>query len=150
MSNLSLLEKGDVKVTMKNITAAVTRTILMAGLVVLGGTGLALAHHSYSAFDMAGTRVITGTIKKMDWTNPHTWVWIDVANEQGVVETWGIEGMSPNYLERRGWTRNTIKAGDKLAITIHPLKNGEKGGSFQSAQRPDGEILGMTPPIADK
>ena len=86
----------------------------------------------------------------MDWTNPHTWIWIDVANEQGVVETWGIEGMSPNYLERRGWSRNTIKAGDKLSITFHPLKNGDKGGSFQSAQRPNGEVLGMTPPITDK
>jgi hypothetical protein len=121
----------------------------MVGLVV-GGTGLALAHHSYSAFDMAGTRVVTGTIKKMDWTNPHTWVWIDVANEQGVVETWGIEGMSPNYLERRGWSRNTIKVGDMLSITFHPLKNGDKGGSFQSAKRPNGEVLGMTPPISDK
>jgi hypothetical protein len=132
-----------------NMTAVIRRTILLVSLVA-GGTSLAVAHHSYSAFDMAGQRVITGTIKKMDWTNPHTWIWIDVANEQGVVETWGIEGMSPNYLERRGWSRNTIKVGDKLSITFHPLKNGDKGGSFQSAQRPNGEVLGMTPPISEK
>jgi hypothetical protein len=130
-------------------TEAVRRAILVLSLFA-GATGLAVAHHSYSAFDMVGVRVITGTIKKMDWTNPHSWIWIDVANEQGVVETWGIEGMSPNYLERRGWSRNTIKTGDKLAITFHPLKNGDRGGSFQSAQRPNGEVLGMTPPISEK
>ena len=130
---------------MRNITATVRQIIIQASFVV-GGTSLALAHHSYSAFEMAGTRVITGTIKKMDWTNPHTWIWIDVANEQGVVETWGIEGMSPNYLERRGWSRNTIKVGDKLSITFHPLTNGDKGGRFQSAQRPTGSVHGLTPP----
>ena len=133
----------------RNMKQAACRIIIGASLMA-GGTSLAVAHHSYSAFDMAETKTVTGTIKKFDWTNPHTWIWIDVANEQGVVETWGIEGMSPNYLERRGWSRNTIKAGDKLSITFHPLKNGDKGGSFQSAQRPNGEVLGMTPPISEK
>jgi Family of unknown function (DUF6152) len=134
---------------MRNTTHVARHAIILVSLLA-GGTSLALAHHSYSAFEMAGVRVITGTIRKMDWTNPHTWIWIDVANEQGVVETWGIEGMSPNYLERRGWTRTTIKVGDRLSITFHPLKNGDKGGSFQSAQRPSGEVLGMTPPITEK
>jgi hypothetical protein len=132
-----------------NMKQAALRIIIGASLMA-GGTSLAVAHHSYSAFDMAETKTVTGTIKKFDWTNPHTWIWIDVANEQGVVETWGIEGMSPNYLERRGWSRNTIKVGDKLTITFHPLKNGDKGGSFQSAQRPNGEVLGMTPPITEQ
>src|SRR6185369_2378813 len=122
---------------------AAKRAVILVSLIA-GGTTLALAHHAYSAFNMATERVVTGTIKKVDWTNPHTWIWIDVANEQGVVETWGIEGMSPNYLARRGWSRSTIKNGDKLSITFHPMKNGDKGGSFQSAQRPNGEVLGMT------
>jgi hypothetical protein len=53
-------------------------------------------------------KVITGTIKKFNWSNPHTWAWLDVANETGVVETWGAEGMSPNYLARCGWSRTTL------------------------------------------
>ena len=82
-------------------------------------------------------------MKKFDYTNPHTWVWLDVPNEQGGVDTWGVEGMSPNFLNRRGWTRTTLKPGDKLTITIRPMKNGEKGGMWISAKRPDGEVLLM-------
>lgn len=127
---------------------ALQRAIILVSLVA-AGTGLALAHHSYSAFNMSESKVVTGTIKKVDWTNPHTWIWIDVANEQGVVETWGIEGMSPNYLDRRGWSRNTLKPGDKVSITLHPMKNGDKGGSFLSAKKPDGTPLVMGGAITD-
>lgn len=126
---------------------AAQRIALLAGLITAGGA-LALAHHSYSAFDMNGERTISGTVKKFDWTNPHSWIWLDVKNEKGEVETWGIEGMSPNYLARRGWTRTTLKPGDKVSITFHPTKEG-KGGSFVSAKRDTGETLGMTPPIAN-
>jgi len=127
---------------------AAKRAVILVSLIA-GGTTLALAHHAYSAFNMATERVVTGTIKKVDWTNPHTWIWIDVANEQGVVETWGIEGMSPNYLARRGWSRSTIKQGDKLTITFHPMKNGDHGGSFMTAKLPDGKPLVMGGAITD-
>ena len=131
-----------------NMTQMAWRFLLALSLLA-GGTSLAVAHHSYTTFDMAGTKVLSGTVKKFDWTNPHTWLWIDVTNEQGAVEIWGIEGMSPNFLARRGWSRTTLKAGDKISVTFHPLKNGERGGSFLSAKRPDGAVLGMTPPIAE-
>lgn len=124
------------------------RNILLACLFV-GGASLAVAHHSYSAFNMDKAVVVSGTVKKMDWSNPHSWIWLDVANEQGVVETWGIEGMSPNYLARRGWTRTTLQPGDKLSVTLHPLRTGEKGGSFVSAKRADGSSVGMTGPITE-
>jgi hypothetical protein len=121
--------------------------VLVRGLAIVsliaGGTSLAVAHHSAAAFDSAQQKVIAGTVKKFDYSNPHTWVWLDVANDQGVVETWGVEGMSPNFLNRRGWTRTTLKPGDKLTITIRPMKNGEKGGMWISAKRPDGEVLLM-------
>ena len=126
----------------------IPRIIIAAGLIA-GGAGLALAHHSFAAFDVSTQRTVTGTIKKFDWTNPHTWVWLDVVNEQGAVETWGIEGMSPNYLARRGWTRTTLKAGDKITVTVRPMKNGEKGGMFVNANRPGGETLVMGGEITD-
>lgn len=128
------------------------RNILMACLVVggiVGGASSALAHHSYSAFNMDKSITVNGTVKKMDWSNPHSWIWLDVANDQGVVETWGIEGMSPNYLARRGWTRTTLQPGDKLSVTLHPLRSGDKGGSFVSAKRSDGSPIGMTGPITE-
>jgi hypothetical protein len=124
------------------------KAILFAGVVV-STTSLAVAHHSYSAFDVTKEKVITGTIKKFDWSNPHTWAWLDVTNEAGAVETWGVEGMSPNYLARRGWSRTTLKAGDKLTITIRPMKDGEKGGMWVTAKRPNGEILLMGGTITD-
>jgi len=123
--------------------------IVIVGLMT-GGTSLAVAHHSAAVFDAAQQKTITGTVKKFDYSNPHTWVWLDVANDQGGVETWGVEGMSPNYLNRRGWTRTTLKPGDKLTITIRPMKNGEKGGMWVTAKRPDGEVLLMNGEIKDK
>jgi hypothetical protein len=125
------------------IKQAVWRMSLVAGLLT-GGTTLAVAHHSFAAFDVTTEKTVTGTVKKFAYTNPHTWIWLDVPNEQGGVDTWGFEGMSPNYLSRRGWTRNSLKPGDKVTITFRPMRDGEKGGMFVSGKRPDGEVLSMT------
>ena len=124
------------------ISRAIGRFAVVAGLVALSAT-LASAHHSAAAFDTSTEKVITGTVNKVNWTNPHTWIWLEVANAKGEKMTWGIEGMSPNYLARRGWTRTTLKPGDKLSVTIHPMRDGEAGGMFMSAKRPDGEVLTM-------
>ena len=125
------------------------RKIIIGASLIAGGAGLALAHHSFAAFDITTQKTVSGTIKKFDWTNPHTWIWLDVTNEQGVVETWGIEGMSPNYLARRGWSRTTLKTGDKLTVTVRPMKSGEKGGMWVTAKRPNGETLMMGGAITD-
>jgi len=127
---------------------SIQRIIIGASLLAAGAS-LAWAHHSFAAFDVSTQKTVTGTIKKFDWTNPHTWVWLDVVNEQGVVETWGIEGMSPNYLARRGGSRTTLKAGDKITVTVRPMKNGEKGGMWVTAKRPNGETLMMGGEITD-
>lgn len=133
----------------KTATQAIVRGLLAASLIA-GGTGVALAHHSAAIFDATQTKVITGVVKKFDYANPHTWVWLDVTTEQGKVETWGVEGMSPNFLSRRGWNRNTLKPGDKLSVTIRPMKDGEKAGMWIRGQRPDGEVLLMNGEIKDK
>ena len=121
----------------RTLGLAVTATALLLAAMP------ASAHHSFTMFDNSKTVVITGTIKDFQWTNPHTWTWIEVPNEQGVVETWGIEGMSPNFLGRRGWTKESLKPGDKVSITIFPLKNGEKGGTFLRCKLADGRELVM-------
>lgn len=126
----------------KRLKQAVQWTV-MAAVVAGGGVRMAVAHHSFAAFDTTTQKTITGTIKKFDWTNPHTWTWIDVPNEQGGVDTWGVEGMSPNFLARRGWNRTTLKPGDKISITIRPAKDGSKGGMWMTAKRPNGEVLVM-------
>ena len=114
--------------------------VLVAAFVAMGGTRAA-AHHSFSPFDMATQKSVTGTVTKVEWTNPHTWIWLNITNEQGVVETWGFEGMSPNYWARRGWTRTTLKPGDTITLMFRPLKDGAHGGMFLSTKLADGRIL---------
>ena len=118
----------------------------LGGLILTAGP--ALAHHSFAMFD--GDKVLTleGTVKEFQWTNPHTWTQLQVKNDQGVVEEWSIEGGSLNALARQGWKRTSLKPGDKITMKIHPLKSGEKGGSFMAATLPDGTVLGRSPGAA--
>jgi hypothetical protein len=114
---------------------------LVVFAIVIAGAVDAGAHHSFAPFNLETEKTINGTIKQFDWTNPHTWIWVDVTNEKGVVETWGIEGMSPNYLGRRGWTKNSLKPGDKVSIVIRPMRDGSPGGMFVRAMLADGREL---------
>jgi hypothetical protein len=101
----------------------------------------AWAHHSTAMFDMNKEVTLTGTVKQFQWMNPHTWIVFDVSNAQGAVDEYGIEGMSPNYLARNGWTKHTLNPGDKVVLTIHPLKDGRKGGFNVSVKLPNGQLL---------
>jgi hypothetical protein len=87
---------------------------------------------------MTTTKEIEGEVVEFQWTNPHTWTWIDVTNADGSKTRWGLEGMSPNFLGRRGWTKNTFKPGDHIKVSLWPLKSGEPGGTLQRATLPDG------------
>jgi len=126
----------------------INAVIATLALAVLFAAQPVLAHHSFEMFDSTKTINLTGTIKEFQWTNPHTWTWIDVPNDKGGVDTWGIEGMSPNFLGRRGWTKHTLNPGDKVTISIFPLKDGLKGGTFLHCTLPDGKEMVMfdTPP----
>lgn len=116
--------------------AAVNAALALASL--LGFSSVASAHHSFAPFDMESEKTIEGDIVEFQWTNPHTWTWLNVKNEDGSVTRWGLEGMSPNFLGRRGWTRETLKPGDHVKVVIHPLKNGDPGGTFLRATLADG------------
>ena len=121
---------------MRSFTAII---VLALGLAA----GTAVAHHSFSVFNMQTEIEITGVVKEVQWTNPHIWIWVDVTNEDGEVVTWGLEGMSPNFLARRGWERTTLEAGDQVTVSLRPLNSGEPGGMFMSTTTPDGVVLSM-------
>jgi hypothetical protein len=109
------------------------------GILVLGAwTSRAEAHHSFSVFDMQTNKELEGEVVELQWTNPHIFLWINVANADGTKTRWGLEGMSPNFLGRRGWTKNTFRPGDRIKVIIWPLKSGEPGGTLQRATFPDG------------
>jgi hypothetical protein len=120
------------------------RPLFGAGAALLGFS--ALAHHSFSVFDMTTEKTIEGEVVEFEWTNPHTWTWVNVTNADGTVTEWGLEGMSPNFLGRRGWTNSTLKSGDHVEIVIYPLKSGEPGGTFLRATLPDGTVKVMFGP----
>jgi hypothetical protein len=115
----------------------------MRGLVLavlLSAAPEAMAHHSFAPFNTETEKTITGTVNRFEWTNPHTWLWIDVTAD-GKTVTWGVEGMSPNYLSRRGWTRTTFKPGDKVTVVVRPMRDGSPGGMFVRAKLADGKDL---------
>ncbi len=126
-----------------NVQASIgkLRMTLCAGAASVVIVTAAVAHHSTAMFDMQHLTIVTGTVTQFDWTNPHTFIFLDVSNPAGVSEHWGIEGMSPNYLSRNGWTRHTLKPGDKVGMEIHLLKDGRKGGFCATVTFPDGKVM---------
>ena len=103
--------------------------------------GPAAAHHSYAMFDREKDLALTGTVSAFEWTNPHSWIEIQAPNAKGGADKWGVEMTSPAVLVRAGWKSTTLKPGDMVTITIHPLRSGETGGTFVSVQLPDGRVL---------
>jgi hypothetical protein len=119
--------------------------IMTATAAALVAAGSAAAHHSTAMFDMNKNVVLEGTIKEFQWTNPHTWIVFEVPNAAGGTDEYGIEGMSPNYLARTGWDKHSLSSGEKVELTIHPLKDGRKGGFNVSVKKPDGTIMWNLP-----
>ena len=100
------------------------------GLALAGGLLLAvaaplLAHHSFSAeFDSAKPVTLNGFVTKIDWTNPHVWIYINVKDEKGVVKNWGFEMGPPHLLQGQGWTSKSLKIGDEVEVDGSKAKNG--------------------------
>ena len=117
---------------------AVVSVLAAGAALTLAAWNPVRAHHSFNVFDLAVEKVIEGEVVDFEWTNPHTWTWINVTNEDGTVTKWGLEGMSPNYLGRRAWNRLTLQPGDQIEVVIYPLKSGEPGGTFVRATLEDG------------
>jgi hypothetical protein len=102
----------------------------------------ASAHHSFSMFESDKSVSLTGTVKEFEWTNPHSWIRINVADASGKELQWAIEMGGPAQISGRGWTATIIKPGDKITLTVHPLRDGSRGGQFMSASFADGGKIG--------
>jgi len=108
--------------------------VVMAAAVLLASAGRVLAHHSFSAeFDAAKSFKMTGTVTKVEWMNPHTFFYIDVTDEKSKKTTnWAMEMGSPNGLMRQGWTRNSMKVGDKVTVEGSLAKDGSPTGNART------------------
>jgi hypothetical protein len=111
-------------------------------LAIAGGLMAALpvaAHHSFAAqYDSQQMMTLTGTVNKVEWTNPHIYIHLDVKDASGKVTTWALEGYPPNTLKRTGFTRALLKEGETLTITAYKAKDGTNTGAGREVTFPDG------------
>jgi uncharacterized protein DUF6152 len=121
------------------------RTLLRLFAVALPMAMTAWAHHSFTMFDQTRQLTITGTVTEFQWTNPHSYIEIDVPDEGGAVKHWSIEMGSPSILQQSGWKFSSLKKGDKTTLVINPLKTGLAGGFLNTATLPNGKVLGNGP-----
>ena len=115
------------------LTAMRTRSVLLLVLASHVAAAPALAHHSFAAeFDSKQPIKLTGTVTKLEWTNPHAWFYLDVKDDSGKVTNWGLEMGSPNGLLRAGWTRNSMKVGDVVTVDGFKARSGNPIGNATS------------------
>jgi len=116
--------------------------------LVLVAAGLAEAHHSAAGIDRTKSVELVGTVKQFGWTNPHSWMEVDVPDQKGGTVTWKVEMTSPAYLVRAGWKSTTLKPGDEVKVSVRPLRDGTPGGLFVSVTLADGRTLTERPVAA--
>lgn len=119
-------------------------SLLLSGLF-LASTSV-YAHHSFAMFDATKSISLNGTVKQVDYANPHVWVYLIVTNSNGQPETWGMEGGNLGGLYRMGWTKESVKPGDKITMQVHPLKDGTSGGQIIRVTTSDGRVFGRGGP----
>ena len=114
---------------------------VVGGLLVMGGAPV-FAHHAFSSeFDSNKPVEFTGTVTKMEWVNPHSWIHVDVKTKDGKVENWAIEGGTPNTLLRRGLRKTDLPAGTEIKITGFQAKDGGLRANGKDLTLPDGRAL---------
>ena len=124
---------------MKNMLAVV---ITSAGLLLAAAP--ALAHHAFAAeFDAKKPLQLRGTVTKMEWINPHAWIHVDVKKPDGTIESWMIEGGTPNTLLRRGFTKNSLLPGTEIVVDGYQAKDGSHRANGRDLTLPDGKKLFM-------
>jgi len=118
---------------------------VIAGVVLLVAPAApVIAHHSFAGEFDANKRVkIKGTVVKMEWVNPHSWIHIDVTSPDGKVERWTVEGGAPNALIRRGWTKNSLPYGIEIIVEGFQAKDGANRANGLDITFPDGRKLSV-------
>ena len=111
------------------MTRILTSCLVTGAALLLSGTAL-LAHHAESAqFDVNKPVEVTGVIKKVEWANPHIWFYVDVKDDTGKITTWGFSGLPPGMLQRKGFTKETLKIGDTVTVRGARAKDGSTNAS---------------------
>ena len=123
------------------------RLVVIAAVVAVAAGAQLVAHHSFAAqYDPTKAIRITGTLSKVEWTNPHTYFYLDVKETNGKVVTWGCEGASPTYLSRTGFKKGDVKIGDTLTVDGYPARDGSRLMDARRVTLADGRIVSGASP----
>ena len=118
------------------------RALSLATIAVVAFAAPAFAHHSFAMFDATKNVTLKGTVKEFEWTNPHSWLRVNVVDEKtGKPLLWALELSSPARLTTMGMHADSVHAGDSVTVTFHPMKDGTRGGQFIQAVLPDGKAI---------
>src|SRR5262245_33184486 len=120
---------------------------LVLGSALVATCSAARAHHSFAMFDQENQIDLEGVVQEFKFIAPHTFIILVVKQEDGVTESWNLEGVSPSALTREGWSRNTLKAGDEIKLKVAPLRSGAPGGAWvtQQIKFRDGKPVSVSP-----
>jgi len=118
------------------------RILIALATLTLALPVLASAHHSFAPYEPDVQIQLDGTVTRFQWTNPHVYIEIEAASDDGRISKWLIEGANPGILNRVGWKWNLIDAGDTVSIIVSPLRNGEPGALLKAIRLADGTELG--------
>ena len=116
---------------------------------ILSPTG-AFSHHSNVAYEVTKVITITGVVKDFEWVNPHTWLHVVVDDGKGGKVEWACEGRAPGVLQRAGWSRSILKAGETVTVDMSPAKDGSKVSIIARVTKSDGKILSNQPVFDDR
>ncbi|MGD9842431.1 MAG: DUF6152 family protein [Steroidobacteraceae bacterium] len=100
-----------------------------------------LAHHSYAQFDQSARVTLSGTVKELQWANPHVWVRLKVPTAAGPLAEWGFETFGLSMLKRQGWNRSSLQPGDKVTVEYYAMRDGSTGGQLLLLTKADGTVL---------
>ena len=115
------------------------RGVFALGIGLVGSAAVAWAHHSFAAeYDSNQLITLKGVITKVEWTNPHIYIYIDVKDANGEVTNWSLEGYPPNTLKRTGFSRDSLKIGDEITVTAYKSKDGTYTGAGREVTFSDG------------
>ena len=118
----------------------------LASVIAAAFVAPAVAHHSFAMFDAEKTITAKGTVKEFEWTNPHSWLRVMIADQaSGKALQWAFEMSSPRTMMGLGMSPDTVKPGDVITVTYHPLKDGSRGGQFMQALLPNGQMAVRRP-----
>jgi len=129
----------------RRVASALAPVALAVTLLLALGASPADSHHAFGFYDMQKTQEIHGTVTKYEWSNPHSWLFVTVPSADGPTD-YGFEMVSVGEMLRRGWAKNSVRPGDTINVTFHPLRDGRRGGLLLAAKHEDGKLIGKPVP----